>query len=941
VAGRLDRGQGLLSTTATLWPRLLELFRSINEGNPPLKVATFNGGLFDPQRHPFLERHTVGDARLQRAIDMLARVDGEWVDYRDLAERHLGTIYEGLLEFRLAPVEPRDGWTVELLNHKGERKLSGSYYTPDYIVKYIVEQTVGPVLRRAVEGLASDDRKIDAVLAVNVLDPAMGSGHFPVEITEYIARFLVGLGVHPPAEAEASGEAELAYWKRRVAQSCVYGVDSNPLAVDLAKLSLWLSTVARDRPLSFLDHHLRVGNSLVGARLADLRPGGARPRPGRKEREQLAAGQLSMLEDDAFRHSMRVAVDSMSYIESSPAETVQQVKAQEGAYLQLREELTGKYERLANLVAATHFGVSVEPALWNTTAAYARDRGIVAPRQIREAVEAAGEVARGRRFFHWELEFPEVFFDKFGRPKRDAAGFDAVVANPPYVRQEDLGEYKRYFAAAYPETYHGVADLYVYFYQLGLRLLRARGRMGYIVTNKWMRAGYGEPLRAYFGEQRALERVVDFGHAPIFEDADVFPCILVLQKPAPADHLPLAGPAASDGEAPERPVLVTSVPREALRPDGMGRYVEEHQHAVPPGRFGRGAWTLETSAVDDLMEKLRRAGVPLREYAGVKPLYGIKTGLNEAFLVDTPTKDRLVREDPASAELIRPYLRGQDIRRWSPEWRGLWMLLLKSSGDHPWPWSAEGDRAEEVFQRTYPSLHAHLKPLEEKLRKRQDKGRFWWELRPCAYYQLFEQPKLIYQEIQTYAAFGHDADSRFANNKVFFLPTNDRYLLGVLNSPLIWWHNWRYLPHMINDTLTPLGVLMEQLPIAPPSDAIRAQVEPAVARLIELTRQDQGARADLLGWLRAEYGVESPGQRLEDFASLDADAFIEETRKRRPKTVGRLGPRDVAALRSGYAELATPARERRVSALVNAAYGLTPEEEALLWATAPPRTPRF
>jgi len=189
-------------------------------------------------------------------------------------------------------------------------------------VKYIVEATVDPLLREAVEGARSDDEKVEAVLALNVLDPSMGSGHFLVEVTERIARFLVELGVAPD-ELEAGGEAELAYWKRRVAQSCVYGVDANPLAVDLAKLSLWLATVAEDRPLSFLDHHLRTGNSLVGARIAGLQPGGAKKRKKAKADD---GTQLSMLEDDAFLRSVSNAVGSIWLIEESPAETLEDVR---------------------------------------------------------------------------------------------------------------------------------------------------------------------------------------------------------------------------------------------------------------------------------------------------------------------------------------------------------------------------------------------------------------------------------------------------------------------------------------------------------------------------------------------------------------------------------------------------------------------------------------
>ena len=250
-----------------MWPRLSQLFGYINEGEEELGVPTYNGGLFDPAKHPFLEKHAVGDRRLEQAIDMLTRVDNQFVDYRDLAVRHLGTIYEGLLEYHLAPCdEPR--WTITLVNAKGERKATGSYYTPEYIVNYIVEATLGPTLDEAARDATSPDDLTRRILDLKVLDPAMGSGHFLVAATEFIARRLVALDARPgpaptprptwPTGSAASSPRASTAWTW------------NPLAVELAKLSLWLSTVAQDRPLSFLDHHLRPGNSLVGARLANL-----------------------------------------------------------------------------------------------------------------------------------------------------------------------------------------------------------------------------------------------------------------------------------------------------------------------------------------------------------------------------------------------------------------------------------------------------------------------------------------------------------------------------------------------------------------------------------------------------------------------------------------------------------------------------------------------
>ena len=208
----------------------------------------------------------------------------------------------------------------------------------------------------------------------------------------------------------------------------------------------------------------------------------------------------------------------------------------------------------------------------------------------------------------------------------------------------------------------------------------------------------------------------------------------------------------------------------------------------------------------------------------------------------------------------------------------------------------------------------------------------------------------MYQEIQFHPQHGFDVSGVFTNNKVFFLPSADYWLSAVLNSPLMWWHNWRHLPHMKDEALSPTGVLMEKLPIAPPTDEIRAEVEPAVERLAEITKAEQEARRTMLDWLRTEFGVEKPGQKFEDFAALDTDAFVAEVRKRRLRSEGRLAPAALKDLRAGYAEMATPTREdqteaaaleRRLSDLVIRAYGLTAEEVDLLWSTAPPRMPKF
>jgi hypothetical protein len=347
------------------------------------------------------------------------------------------------------------------------------------------------------------------------------------------------------------------------------------------------------------------------------------------------------------------------------------------------------------------------------------------------------------------------------------------------------------------------------------------------------------------------------------------------------------------------------------------------------------------------MDKIRSGGIALSDYARVKPLMGIKTGLNDAFLIDSRTRDAIIKSDPGSRDVIRPYLRGQDIRRWSPEWSDLWMIALRSSGDYPWPWAGAGDDAEDVFRHTYPGLHAHLKPLEEALRKRQDQGRCWWELRACDYWGELSKPRITYQDITWTANFCLTPGEYLSNNTTYFLPTQDAWLLSVLNAPIGWWFAWRSAQHGKDEALRYFTSFMESYPVPRPSDQAATACREAVDRLTEIARSHSGAIRELLDWLKSEHTVAEPSQRLQSALDLDSESFVTEVRKLR----GKKNPLSLAALKSlreEHTRTIVPAQalarealalERRISDLVNAAYGLTPEEVALMWGTAPPRMP--
>jgi hypothetical protein len=976
IARDLDQNRPVAASMANDWHALRQLWAVIDQGNPDLEVPAYNGGLFSEPPDGFLSRYRVGDKHLRQAIDLLARTSDPqtqerlFVDYRDLEIRHLGSIYEGLLEYQLRraeqplrvrvekgreqyePIETfkvsktSKVWSssavtvqageVYLITDQGERKATGSYYTPDYIVAYIVEQTLGPVLAELAGRHAGDPAALErAILRLNVLDPSMGSGHFLVEAANAIARRLVELALPKPPDAEF--ESDLAYWRRRVAQTCIYGVDANPLAVELAKLSLWLATVARGKPLSFLDHHLRHGNSLIGSRVAGLPLEAAGPQRRRQRRqrqqaeaEQRAAGQLSMLDDSAFVSTMRTATGFMDSIERLRGETLAEVQHMAGLYRQVVTEVTAKVCRLADLWTARAFGLAAPEELWPALARYLTHGGLPFAK-FDQLVAGAEALARQHHFFHWELEFPEVFFDQHGRLD-PTAGFDAVIGNPPYVRQEQMSALKPYLAENFSEVYHGVADIYVYFYRQAVNLLRAGGRMSYIVNNKWLRAGYGAPLRGYFARAIAVEQLVDFGHAPIFPEADTFPCIIVARK-------------AAAQETKEAKTDICIFPREALGQVELAEFVREHRYSVPMTRFSAEPWSLERADVDDLMDKIRQKGVPLREFLGVTPYRGVVTGFNEAFLIDTQVKNKLTQKSPNSAEVIFPYLRGQDVNRWLPDWAELWMIFVRRGIDIE----------------AYPAIKHHLLHYKEQLEPRpknwtghtwpgRKPGPYqWFEIQDSVdYWELFTKPKILYQEIQFHPRFALDVEGYFSNNKVFLIPTADLYLLAVLNSPLMWWHNWRYLPHMKDEALTPKGESIALLPVAPPTDEIRSEVEPAVARLIALTGQERQTVAEMLNWLQFEFGIEKPGQKLLDFPALEAKAFVNEVKKQRPRPTGRLGPAALTALQKTFQEYARPVlkiraemeqRERQLSDLINQAYQLTPAEIELLWQTAPPRMP--
>ena len=403
--------------------------------------------------------------------------------------------------------------------------------------------------------------------------------------------------------------------------------------------------------------------------------------------------------------------------------------------------------------------------------------------------------------FDWQAHFNTVFTPNkiapqaintptTGQNDAENAGFDVILGNPPYVRQELFTNLKPYLQQHY-SAYHGVADLYVYFYELGLcKLLRTGGRLGFISSSSFFKTSSGEPLRRLLRQQGQIETLVDFGDWQVFEGVTIYPAIVVVQKTAPDDNVPAQ-------------FLQLSV----AVPDLTATFEESKQSlntAQLSGADGIDAgdaaeWQLEGNEAAALRDKLTHGHASLKEVFG-SPLYGIKTGLNEAFVIDRATRDRLVFADPESAPLFKPFLEGKDIKRWQVESEDRWLILLpkgwtKSTMNMPVAVVnnasiATNYIAEETaftwLQTRHPHLAAYLAPFADAARKRTDKGEYWWELRACAYYEAFDKPKIFYPVISQGSKFLFDTDSFISNDKGFIIPTENASSVAILNSKAIW-----------------------------------------------------------------------------------------------------------------------------------------------------------
>jgi len=512
LAGRPCRG---------LWQALHAISRLAHAGCSvgELRVTAFNGRLFDPSLTSSFERRPIADAVMRQAIVSVSSTPGATgrprarISYRDLDVEQLGTVYEQVLDY-----EPGATSGAVLVRTRDARKSSGAFYTPRPLTAALVRRALEPL----VHGRSSDD-----VLRLRIVDPAMGSGAFLVAACRYLASAVEDALIHEgrwhPADVT---DGDRALLRRDVATRCLYGVDLNPMAVQLARLSLWLATLASDRPLSFLDHHLVAGDSLIGASPADVQrqPTGQRRQRGRLQK-------LPLFEAAGLAGSLAEHAQVRTRLATEPDDTAEIVHQKERTLVSLAEQesTTNRWRRVLDLWCAGWFWDDAHPPDRGTFGELVQqllqDRSGLPQPIAKRLLAQAAEVSARQRFFHWHLEFPEVFTD---------GGFDAIIGNPPWdmVRGDsglgDARDDRRRLARCTTGFFRGSgvyivepgahANRYQLFVERTLQLLRDGGRLGLVLQAGIFSDTGSAALRRHLFDRARVDSITGLGNR-----AGIFP----------------------------------------------------------------------------------------------------------------------------------------------------------------------------------------------------------------------------------------------------------------------------------------------------------------------------------------------------------------------------------------------------------------------------------
>ena len=544
---------------------------------------------------------------------------------------------------------------------------------------------------------------------------------------------------NPKSKESQRVQEALFHEKQKIIENCLFGVDINPNSVKICRLRLWIELLknayykgtghraqgsGQDGELETLpniDINIKCGNSLISRYPLDA--------------DIKTALKSSKWNVDNYREAVMTYRNAQSKDEKRSMEQLiskikndfeTEVSKSDKRFLKLNK-LNGELLNLTGQSSLFEL-TKTQKEEWNKKVKKLTE-------EIKKYETEIEEIKSNKIYenaFEWRFEFPEVLNND-----GDFMGFDVVIGNPPYIRQEDIKEQKPFFKDNF-RTYTGTSDLYVFFVEKGFEIIRPAGHFCFIMPNKWMQTGYGKPLREFL-LQNKLQSIIDFGDLQVFDEATTYPCILNASKQNPS-------------------IIFKSLTLKTLQfENGLNAYFKSFRNEMAISELSNNTWIIKDTNDQKLISKLKLNCISLSEYIEGKSYRGILTGLTEAFLIDDETKNRLIYEDKKSSELIKPFLLGRNIKPYSTSDVLNWLILIPKGftikrnlpesnpfhitepppryGDMPhyaaWDW----------LKKNYPAIANHLIPFRNKAEERTDKGDFWWELRACDYYQEFRKSK--------------------------------------------------------------------------------------------------------------------------------------------------------------------------------------------------------
>lgn len=732
----------------------------------------------------------------------------------------------------------------------------GSFFTPGFITMYMCRETI----RKAVVQKFNDTKQwkcktIDElydkiedrqeanaiVNSIKICDPAVGSGHFLVSsLNEMIAvkndlkilqdrtgkrlkEYEVEVVNDELAITDEDGELfeynpnskesqriqeTLFHEKQTIIENCLFGVDINPNSVKICRLRLWIELLKSAyyvQPLHTTSHpaletlpnidiNIKCGNSLVSrfAMDADLK-------------QALKKSKYSI---DGYRAAVATYRDAESKEQKREMERlIDAIKSDFRSEISLNDPKARKLRKLSGeLFQMTNQGQLFEmskreKADWN--------KKVVKLTTDTKKLEAEIEEIKANKIFEnafeWRFEFPEVLNDE-----GDFVGFDVVIGNPPYIRQEELGDFKAYLKSKY-KVFASSGDIFSYFYELSYNIIRKNGYFSFI-NNTFDKTTAGKTLRSFTANNFSFNRYIDFTDVVVFDEATTYPIILIAQKTDKKSIFKFLKFTKHNFEYKDLFYDKTA-------------YIE-----VAQDKLNTTAWNFISPKEQYTLEKIGNYQ-PLRELYG-KCYYGIKTALNEAFITNI---------DLGDYPIIKDVYEGKDMKKWASPIPDKKMIVFESRSTK----KAFGDLTEDEalikMQENYPEIFSHLEPFTEKALRRYDKGDYWWELRNCAYYDLFEQPKIIFPNLQNSNKFAFDDTGTYLNAPAVFLPTDDKSLLAILNSKLVWYFLKSICVIRSGGYIEVKPQYFEQIPIPKMDDQSKQRLSELCEEAIDLTKENPKA----------------------------------------------------------------------------------------------------